>query len=43
MKKQKMLVRQEESLKSELSQTIHQPFINDRSKRILESRERAGS
>ena len=43
MKKQKLLVRQEESIRSEMSQTLHQPFINDKSKRILQNREIAGS
>ena len=39
MKKQKMLVRQEESMKSQISQTIHGPYMNDKSKRILEQKQ----
>lgn len=43
MKKQKLLVRQEESVKSEMSQTLHGPYMNDKSKKLLQQRERAGS
>lgn len=35
MKKQKLLVRQEESVKSEMSQTLHGPYMNDKSKKLL--------